>query len=217
MTESGLDHLVYATPDLDDAVDALSKLLGTTIEPGGSHPGWGTHNALFSLGAGTYFEIIGPDPQQPDPPGPRPFAIDHLEEGRLVTWAFRHPDPESARELLIDLDIRLGPVRSKSRTRPDGTSLSWKLTEPEPLVEGGVIPFLIDWGSTPHPSSLTSSLTSSLMPSSCSLVRLAGRHPDPDRLRPALDALGADVSVSVAPAPGLTALLRTPRGEIELT
>jgi hypothetical protein len=91
--------------------------------------------------------------------------------------------------------------------------LSWKLTEPEPLVEGGVIPFLIDWGSTPHPSSLTSSL----MPSSCSLVRLAGRHPDPDRLRPALDALGADVSVSVGPAPGLTALLRTPLGEIELS
>jgi hypothetical protein len=144
MTESGLDHLVYATPDLDDAVDALSKLFGTTIEPGGSHPGWGTHNALFALGAGTYFEIIGPDPQQP-----------------------------------------------------------------EPLVEGGVIPFLIDWGSTPHPSSL--------MPSSCNLVRLAGRHPDPDRLHQALDALGADVSVSVGPTPCLTALLRTPRGDVELT
>ena len=209
MTESGLDHLVYATPDLDYSVDVLSELTGATIEAGGSHPGWGTRNALVGLGAGAYFEIIGPDPDQPDPEGPRPFVIDDLKEGRLVTWAFRHPDPEQARELLLDLGVQLGPVCSKSRTRPDGTSLSWTLTEPEPLVGGGIIPFLIDWGSTPHPSSL--------MPSLCTLVRLEGRHPDPGLLWPVLDALGSDLSVSLGPTPGLTALLTTPRGEIEVS
>ena len=209
MTESGLDHLVYATPDLGYTVDALSELTGAAIEAGGSHPGWGTRNALVGLGAGAYFEIIGPDPDQPDPEGPRPFVIDDLDEGRLVTWAFRHPDPEQARELILDLGVQLGPVRSKSRMRPDGSSLSWTLTEPEPLVGGGVIPFLIDWGATPHPSSL--------MPSQCTLVRLEGRHPDPGLLWPVLDALGSDLSVSLGPTPGLTALLTTPRGEIEVS
>ncbi len=208
MKRYGLDHLVYATPDLDFSVDTLAELTGAPIEKGGSHPGWGTRNALVGLGIGTYFEIIGPDPHQPEPLGPRPFLIDDLKKARLVTWAYRHPDPEQAHEILMTLGIQLGPVRSKSRTRPDGTSLSWALTEPQPLVGDGVIPFLIDWGETPHPSSL--------LPSPCTLVHFKGRHPDSDRLQPALDALGANLSISVGSTPGLTALLSTPRGEIEL-
>jgi hypothetical protein len=126
MMDRGLDHLVYATPDLDASVEELAERLGTDPVPGGAHPGWGTRNALIGLGPGSYLEVIGPDPGQPRSDHPRPFLIDELTSARLVTWAYRHPDPESMRDTL-ELALRsafgeqgalLGPLRAMSRTRP---------------------------------------------------------------------------------------------------
>ena len=36
-----VDHLVYATPDLDSGVEEIEKLLGVRATPGGQHPGRG--------------------------------------------------------------------------------------------------------------------------------------------------------------------------------
>ena len=138
MMDRGLDHLVYATPDLEASVEALAERFGTEPVPGGAHPGWGTRNALIGLGAGVYLEIIGPDPGQPDPEGSRPFLIDFLSDARLVTWAYRHPDPESMRDTLEvafpdtigEQRVQLGPVRAMSRAQPDGDTLHWRLSDP---------------------------------------------------------------------------------------
>src|SRR4029453_10252172 len=48
-----------------------------------------TANFLIGLGAGAYLEIIGPDPDQPQPVGGRWFGIDRLTAPPLVTWAPR--------------------------------------------------------------------------------------------------------------------------------
>ncbi len=226
MMDRGMDHLVYATPDLDASVEALAKRLGTEPVPGGAHLGWGTRNALIGLGTGVYLEIIGPDPAQPNPEAARPFLIDDLTDARLVTWAYRHPDPESMRdtidqknrETLPDQDIRIGPVRAMSRAQPDGSTLRWRLSDPMALPGGGIVPFVIDWGTTPHPSTT--------LPNDCQLLELIVKHPDADTLQPVLDAfgpflpdnsIGSDISIVTAPEPGLVARLETPNGEIDLS
>ncbi|MEZ7125980.1 VOC family protein [Nonomuraea sp. AD125B] len=98
-----LDHLVYATPDLDATVAELERRLGVRAAVGGRHPGLGTRNRLIGLGGRSYLEVIGPDPEQEEPAGPRPFLInwgaarhpteDDLPRVELVSLTVAHPDP----------------------------------------------------------------------------------------------------------------------------
>ena len=81
-----VDHLVYATPDLTVGIETTERLFGVRASQGGQHPGEGTRNALIALGPTSYFEIIGPDPDQPKPDRPRRFGIDDIKEPRLTTW-----------------------------------------------------------------------------------------------------------------------------------
>src|SRR5436305_5923314 len=88
-----IDHLVYASNDLSRSSADVARLLGAIPEPGGSHVGRGTRNELLSLGGATYLEVIGPDPTQSAPEGPRPFGIDDLTGPALVAWCARPQRP----------------------------------------------------------------------------------------------------------------------------
>lgn len=164
-----VDHLVVAGPDLDVATAAVEAALGVELEAGGSHPGVGTRNRLLGLGSRAYLEVIGPDSDQPEPGAPRPFGIDTLTEPTLVTWALRfHPGESGEHAAGADLDAPTEtppgtppgyePFRAMSRRRPDGSTLSWRLSFPSDAVatEGPVqpVPFLIDWalGTSPGES-----------------------------------------------------------------
>ncbi len=92
MQSPALDHLVYAAPDLEAAVDDLERRFGVRAVPGGSHPGRGTRNALIGLGEGAYLEILAPDPDQPLPDGPRWLGADASAGPRLTSWAVRTSD-----------------------------------------------------------------------------------------------------------------------------
>jgi Glyoxalase-like domain len=203
-----VDHLVYATPDLKLGIDTIEKLLKIRATPGGQHPGAGTRNALVALGPATYLEIIGPDPEQPDPPSPRRFGIDGLKAPRLVTWAAKGQDLEGLVADAARHGVKLGPVGSGSRKRPDGVLLSWRFTSPATVLGDGVVPFFIDWRKTHHPAQTAAA--------GASLVALRAEHPDAQRVQEMLRGLGLDVPVTSAPAPALIATVDSPNGRVEL-
>jgi Glyoxalase-like domain len=203
-----LDHLVYAAPDLRVAVDRLAARTGVAATPGGRHVGAGTHNALLALGADTYLEIIAPDFDQPPPARPRPFGLDTLTAARLVTWALKAPGIEAQVATARAAAYDPGIVTSMSRARPDGVRLMWRLTLTPRLPGDGLVPFLIDWGTAPHPAAGAAG--------GCTLVELRAEHPEPAIIRPLLSALNADLALSHGPAPALIATLETPRGRVQL-
>lgn len=206
-----LDHLVFAAPDLERATGELEELLGVCPSPGGSHPGRGTRNALLALGEECYLEVIAPDPAQLPPIGGRPFGIDRLGRARLVTWAIKAPELEAIVQRLRKAGYDPGEVRSMSRTTPTGARLEWRLAVPPSLIEGlegGVLPFLIDWGGTRSPARSAAA--------GCRLLELELRHPEPERLTPLLRAMGLELSPQPAAEPGLRAVIDCPAGRIEL-
>jgi hypothetical protein len=206
---AAVDHLVYAAPDLDAAVAKLEASLGVRATPGGQHPGRGTRNALISLGPSAYLEIVAPDPGQPKPEGPLWLNVDHLEAPRLATWAAKAGgNLERLAAEASRMGVKLGPVLSGSRRRPDGVLLSWTYTDPKTLLGDGIVPFFIDWGQSPHPSrSAAAGVT---------LVGLRAQHPEPERVRQILHQLKIDLPVEPGPAAALIATLETARGRVEL-
>jgi glyoxalase-like protein len=203
-----VDHLVYATPELQIGIERIDRVLGVRAAPGGQHPGRGTRNALLSLGPGTYLEIIGPDPEQPTPAQPRPFGIDDLKEPRLVTWAAKGKQLEQLANEAGRGGVKLGEVIPGTRQRADGVVLSWRYTDPRTVVAGGVVPFFIDWGKTPHPASTATQ--------GASLIGLRAEHPDPEQVQKALSRLGLGLRVQPGPRPALVATVSGPRGRVEL-
>jgi hypothetical protein len=203
-----VDHLVLATPDLQRGIDAIEQQLGVKATPGGQHPGLGTRNALVALGPTSYLEIIGPDPDQPKPAGPRRFGIDDLKAPRIVRWVVKSSELEAVSARAARSNVSLGVVMPGSRRRPDGVVLSWRYTDPNTVAADGLVPFFIDWGASPHPA-----LTAAR---GASLVQLRAQHPDPERVQKMLDQLGLDLRVNRGSAPAIIATIDSPRGRVEL-
>ena len=201
----GVDHLVYTVPDLAQGMDEVEGILGVRPALGGRHPDFGTHNALLSFGPATYLEIIAPDPELARPSHGLPFGMDGLKEPRLAAWALR---TESIEETAASAGADLGAVLSGGREKPDGTVLSWKLTDPNKIPLGGTVPFLISWGETPHPAKS--------VPWAGELVGLRVEHLHPDRVREVIASLGVKVGVSRSDLIRLVARIRTVDGEVAL-
>jgi hypothetical protein len=200
-----LDHLVLATPDLAATVEDFARRTGVRPAPGGAHVGLGTRNFLVALGSSSYLEIIGPDPEQSEPDGPRPFTVDELASARTVTWAISPPDLDAAVESARARGYDPGSIRPMSRRRPDGTLLQWRLTDGDTQHPSGLVPFLIDWGASVHPTASGLPVTP--------LLELSASAPAPDEIRPLLSAVDVELALSEGPL-GLTFTLGTPRGPV---
>jgi hypothetical protein len=205
-----LDHLVYAAPDLESAVDDLERRTGVRAVAGGSHPGRGTRNALIGLGSNAYLEILAPDPSQPPSDGPLWLGVGGAASRgpRLSAWAVRTTDLAGIARRAEAAGVRLGDLVSGSRRRADGVLLSWRLTDPREVLEDGLVPFFIDWETSPHPSASA--------PGGIVLAALRGEHPRPGDAATLLGNLGLELPVTKGEGAALIAVLQTPRGLVEL-
>jgi hypothetical protein len=211
-TEIVPDHLVVAAATLSAGCDYIEERLGVRPRPGGKHPAMGTHNALLRAGPRFFLEVIAIDPDGARPLRPRWFDLDDarmraaLAEGpALVHWVARSRDVEhdAARS-----PIDLGRIVPASRG-----DLSWRITVPDDghLPARGLVPTLIEWSDTRHP-------TDALPDVGVELVALAAEHPEPAPVRAALAALSLaeTLKVTYGRSPRLAAMLRTPRGMVTL-
>lgn len=148
----GLDHLVYAVPNLDAGVRAFAARTGVTPVDGGRHAGFGTANYLAGLAPGRYLEIIGPDPDQPNFSGRRLFGISADRPARLVAWAAATTDIDAQINSARRHGYDPGDSTPLSRVTAGGGLLQWQLTPDTVDSTGGTVPFLIDWLDSAHPS-----------------------------------------------------------------
>jgi Glyoxalase-like domain len=217
---NAIDHIVFAVHDLDRGIGDIEQRTGVRPARGGRHPSWGTRNAILSLGVGCYLEIIAPDPERPTGVAPVIFGLASGGLPRLAGWALRVADIRAVHDRALAAGTGIGVVAPGRRERPDGTVLSWQLTEPLAIPADGIIPFLIDWGASPHPSANA--------PVGCRLVALRAVHPDAAEITRGLSVLGASHLVEVASpgavdagaggsaVTGLVALIDSPNGLITL-
>ena len=199
-----LDHIAVACTDLAEGTAWVESQLGVTLQPGGKHARYGTHNTLLGLADGLYLEVIAIDPDAAPEAGHSWFALDRFSgPPRLANWICRTGDLDA---VLRDAPAEVGAARDLQRG-----DLNWQITVPDDgsLPFGGAYPTLIQWGQgVRHPSE-------TLTPSGCRLTRLTITHPQADDLRQMVPL--SDDRVSFAKGPfALTADIDTPAGPRQL-
>lgn len=178
------------------------------MERGGSHPRWGTENALIVFGDGSYLELLAVRE------GAR---TDHRlwrrpdgtlrRSGTVSAFALGVTDLSAAVARLRAAGVPCSDPQDGARLRPDGRRLAWRLAFPD----AGELPFLIedvtpraDRVPLPPPGSLNAGTE---------LARVSTVSSDPTRAWAAYEAM---LHASPSPSPDATVAVRIGRGEIAL-
>jgi hypothetical protein len=210
-----VDHLVVAAPTLAEGAAWCEATLGVAPDPGGQHPLMGTHNRLLAIAGPAfpraYLEIIAIDPDAAPPQRRRWFGLDTLDLAggpRLIHVVARSTMLDMHRFGLVHCGIAPGEPIAAGRDTPAGT-LAWQILvrDDGTLPCGGALPTLIQWQGSTHPADALPDRGVAL-----TALTLAGVPP---RARQVLRPRGVQFADDGGPA--LRAVLRTPRGEVELT
>lgn len=210
-----LDHVVYGVPDLKQAIKIFQEKAGIAPVIAGKHPHLGTHNAVLSLGNLQYLEFIALDPEAPKMERKLPSwcaLLIGLTKPKIMTWVVQTSNIEkTVQDLNANGNYHIDPPEAFSRVKSDGTKISMKLAfkkEP-PAPCDGLVPFLIDWGKSSHPSTTVEC--------KCSIKEWYGTHPDADNISKILSKAGIDFKIKKAATASMHLILKTPKGDVEIS
>jgi hypothetical protein len=199
----GIDHIILRATNLARGIEAFTRLTGVVPTRGGQHPGRGTENALVSLGADHYLELLAPIPSGHDSVAGAPEDTVPL---RPAGWAVHTRDLETLIARVGAAGFPLVGPTPGSRRALDGTLLEWRTagTSNPGLT---LAPFFIEWGSgTAHPSRTS--------PGGCRLVSLGLVQPDTTELSAFLRAAGYEPVLEAGTRPAMRVVLDCPRGRV---
>jgi hypothetical protein len=201
-----IDHLVYAVPDLQIGIDLIEQQFGVRPVYGGRHLKHGTQNAILHLGNQCYFEIIAIDPENKEISAPRWMGVDLIQGPTLTRWALCPDDWSRDVQRIRKINPNLGNTAVGNRQQANGKMLNWEMSLPlaEPVIE--VIPFLLNWKGSTHPTEE--------LEQNCKLKKLVLEHPNPQPIESLLHDLGTDITVRPAKTPGIIVTIDTPNGEV---
>lgn len=203
-----IDHLVYCVPNLKKGIAEIEKRFGTKLSPGGKHLTQGTKNVLLNLGNGCYFELLAIDSDNSEIVSPRWMGIDLIQKPQLTRWALKSEDFEKDLSILQKANPLLAKAYIGSRKTADGSFLNWKMSLPQPQPEIEILPFLLDWQDSVHPTES--------MPQNCKLVELSATHPDPSSFKKTFELLDFDLKITASAIISLSAKIETPKGVITI-
>jgi hypothetical protein len=146
----GIDHLVIACADPNEAAAELEAALGLASTGGGRHDRRGTWNRIAWLADGSYLELIGVDDAElasASPVGAAAVRALEAHGGGLATYALAEDEIEKAAAALGAIGA-FGPVEHGSRTRDDGELVEWWTAMPAGDLGPDATPFLIEHAFT---------------------------------------------------------------------
>lgn len=195
-----LDHLAVGAADLETGTAWVEAQLGVTLQPGGRHDRFGTHNTLLGLADGIYLEVITPDPDAAPLKGPRWFGLDDFTgPPRLANWICRTDD--------LDAAVAAAPAAVGQPHALQRGDLHWQITVSDDgkLPFGGAYPTLMQWAEgTHHPADR-------LPDSGCRLLEFIITHPQADQVQAMLALTDPRIVFQTGPA-GFSATFDTPNG-----
>ena len=198
-----IDLVTVGVRDLAAAVSTIEALGGVRPALGGTHPTRGTHNALLSLGDGTYLEILAARR------APEPTAAPELRElggPRLLWWGLASDDAAGTATALAGRGFATTSPVPGSRRTPEGRPLAWRTFTLAPALRGG--PFFIQWSrDSAHPSATA--------PGGCRLLSLQVDTPDAPALRRLMPEPPTALRLQAADTSRMRLKIGCPRGQLE--
>lgn len=154
-----LDHIVFSGTKEESLYENYGQDLSIKAVKGGEHENWGTYNYLAHFSNDSYLEWLGirhfDKAKKSDNPLIKHliYVIENNDEGPFQ-FALRtnHLDKFIAHFKKEKIAFK-GPFTGM-REKPDGTTLKWRMLFPEYNYKKEMLPFLIEWQSPNHISSL---------------------------------------------------------------
>ncbi|MEQ9744690.1 VOC family protein [Pectobacterium actinidiae] len=145
-----LDHVVHYVNNLQDAVKVLTTHHLHAF-PGGSHPGWGTHNALSYFGL-NYVEFLSIRDADEIAAARDSFLLSRDIQTFLPARqilhrvALRSDDIEASYAELQLQGLVLSPLIAGQRHDKQGNLIEWRMFTIDGDFQGVAYPFIIQWG-----------------------------------------------------------------------